>query len=116
MRRPRRDDGPLFANGWKPYRGEAPSVRGDSTSEAAAASKAATKAADERRVWDHIRNLGTWGATCDEVEVDLGLLHQNASARIRTLVLEGKLRDSKSTRLTRHKREAHVWVVVEVPF
>jgi hypothetical protein len=111
MRPPHPNNGPLFASNYEPYRGEAPSVRGDSTSEAAAASKSQTKAADERRVWDYIRHLGTWGATCDEVEVDLGLLHQNASARIRTLVLKGKLRDSKSTRLTRNKREAHVWVV-----
>jgi hypothetical protein len=37
--------------------------------------------------------LSSCGATCDEIEVSLGLLHQTASAEIRKLVLLGKLSD-----------------------
>ena len=51
------------------------------------------------------------GATCDEVESDIGMIHQSASARIRGLVKMGLLRESGSRRKTRRGRLAIVWVV-----
>ncbi len=53
----------------------------------------------------------TGGSTCDELEVKLGLIHQCCSARIRELALGGHIVDSGSTRLTRRRRKAIVWVV-----
>lgn len=51
------------------------------------------------------------GATCDEVEADIGMIHQSASARIRGLVQVGMLRPSGTQRKTRRGRRAIVWVV-----
>jgi DNA adenine methylase len=59
------------------------------------------------RVLVEIRERG--GATCDEVEVALDLRHQTASARIRELTVEDKIRDSGERRLTRSGRKAVVW-------
>lgn len=53
------------------------------------------------------------GATCDEVEVALGLRHQTASARIRELFLLGRIKDGEWERRTRSNRWAVVWVDVE---
>jgi hypothetical protein len=50
------------------------------------------------------------GATCDEVEVALGLTHQTASARIRELVLRGQVHDGGERRKTRSGRSAIVWI------
>lgn len=50
------------------------------------------------------------GLTCDEVEEITGMRHQTASARIRELVLENKIRDSQKKRLTRSNRKAVVYV------
>jgi hypothetical protein len=43
----------------------------------------------KRQILDLARAVGTF--TCDDVEASLGLLHATVSARIRELVLEGKL-------------------------
>lgn len=51
------------------------------------------------------------GATCDEVELQTGQKHQSASARIRELVLLGRVQDSGARRPTRSGRRAVVWVV-----
>jgi hypothetical protein len=101
------DDDPPPA---EPYGGRAPSVAGSATSEAAADSKLATKDSDEGRVYGYVVRAGERGATNDEIEAALGLIHQNASARTRTLVLKGRLRDSGRTRATRSGRQASVWV------
>jgi DNA-binding MarR family transcriptional regulator len=53
------------------------------------------------------------GATCDEIEVALGLLHQSASALIRRLVKQGSLRDTGQRRTTRSGRAAIVWGAVQ---
>jgi hypothetical protein len=107
-----RDDGPLFGGTPEPYGGRAPSVRGSGTSEAAAERKLPTKDSDEGRVLAFIVASGVRGATNDEIEVALGMLHQNASARTRTLVLKGRVRNSGVTRQTRSRRQASVWVAV----
>lgn len=48
------------------------------------------------------------GATCDEVEVALGLTHQSASPRITELKQRGLI-ESVSIRNTRSGRPAYVW-------
>lgn len=65
------------------------------------------------KIWRHIAALGDAGATCDEVEVTLNMRHQTASARIRELVLAGRLIDNNERRRTRSKRWANVYVVVK---
>lgn len=49
------------------------------------------------------------GATCDEVEVVLGLRHQTASARIRDLVIAKRIFDTGRRRLTRSGRKARIY-------
>ncbi|NNG46551.1 MAG: hypothetical protein HKM86_05470 [Deltaproteobacteria bacterium] len=49
------------------------------------------------------------GATCDEVEVGLGLRHQTASARLRELYLLGRLYQTDAKRRTRSGRKARVY-------
>lgn len=49
------------------------------------------------------------GATCDECETVTGLSHQTASARLRALVLKGKIHDGGTKRPTRSGRSAIVW-------
>jgi hypothetical protein len=50
------------------------------------------------------------GATCDEIEEELGLKHQTASARVRELSQRGLIVDSGDRRPTRSGRQAIVWV------
>lgn len=64
------------------------------------------------RIFVEVRERG--GATCDEIEVALGLRHQTASARIRELVEAGKLVDSDERRPTRSGRDAVVWTEATV--
>jgi hypothetical protein len=53
------------------------------------------------------------GATCDEIEVGLGMLHQTASSRINQLARDGWLRDTGDRRETRTGRLAIVWGAVQ---
>lgn len=87
-----------------------PYVSGSDTSEAAAEAKLPTAETDAARVLDLIRARGSHGATDDEVEATLGMLHQNASARRRGLFLQGHVVDSGARRMTRSGRKATVWV------
>jgi len=59
-------------------------------------------------VYDHIK-FQTFGATCDDVEVALGMKHQTASARIRELAQIGLIA-SRGVRKTRSGRNATVWM------
>ena len=88
-----------------------PYVKGSSTSKAAAES--VQSSASSLRLWIrlYIEGQEGRGATCDEIEVALGLRHQTASARIRELVQKGNLMDSGKIRVTRARRNAVVWVV-----
>jgi len=57
--------------------------------------------------------VGHGGATCDEVEVALGLRHQTASSLINHLFKNGRIREAfgeGATRKTRSGRSAIVWV------
>jgi DNA adenine methylase len=80
------------------------------TSRAAAISIAEVAGDLRARVLVEIRERAETGATCDEVEVYLGLKHQTASARIRELVLDNDIVDSARRRLTRSGHKAVVWV------
>lgn len=87
-----------------------PYVRGSATSKAAAVSQIHAVKADEARVLSYIQGCGYRGATDDEVEVALSMLHQTASARRRGLVLKDFVIDSGRTRPTRTGCHATVWV------
>jgi hypothetical protein len=87
-----------------------PYMPGSATSEAAAKAKAPTAVTDEQRVLTVIAVSAFDGATDDEIERTLGMLHQNASARRRGLVLKGLVVDSGRTRKTRSGRSATVWI------
>lgn len=89
---------------------EAPyAVRSDTSREAATAIRPHAKTLSEK-VFRWIEAKGHAGATCDEVEVGMDLLHQTTSARIRFLVIDGRLRDSKQRRRTRTGKAAAVWI------
>lgn len=89
---------------------EAPYIVDSDTSRQAAAEirPDATRLAEQILAW--IRARGARGATCDEVEVGMELLHQTASSRIRFLVIDGRLRDSTLRRQTRRGKAATVWI------
>jgi len=59
---------------------------------------------------------GNAGATCDDIEYCLGMLHQTASARIYELRRMCLLVDSGWRRLTRSGRKAAIWIVPSVQF
>lgn len=86
-------------------------VRGSDTSEAAAASVAPDAATLRAMVFGAIKRSGPIGKTCAEIEDQLGMRHQTASARIRELVLSGYLVDSGQRRKTPSNRDAAAWVV-----
>lgn len=62
-----------------------------------------------------IRARGPRGATCDEIETELNMRHQTASARIRELVLAGHVVDSQQQRKTRSNRNAVVYLALISP-
>jgi hypothetical protein len=94
-----RDDEPLY-----------PPSNGTDTSDAAAASVAPDTETIRGQVHDYVRAHG--GATCDDVEVSLGLRHQTASARLWELHHKmGLIVDSGQRRRTRSGRAAIVYVV-----
>lgn len=65
------------------------------------------------RVFSEIKALGR-GVTCDELEERLGYSHQTTSARIRELVLFGKIKDSGERAPTRSGRSARLYVPLPV--
>ena len=84
-------------------------VRGSDTSQSAAESLSDETVANMRgKVLAFVKE-SMIGATCDEVEVALCMRHQTASARLRELVLDGKLQDTGERRLTRSCRPARVY-------
>ncbi len=76
------------------------------TSHEAALSVAPSAATLRGAILARIKDTG--GMTCDEVEVDLAMRHQTASARIRELTLGNLIREG-GERLTRSGRKAIVW-------
>ena len=90
------------------YDGRAPHVAGSETSEAAGASVDRLSLRDQ--VYALILRRRT-GLTDDDIEDELLMRHQTASARRRELVLQGKVVDSGRKRPTRSGRLATVWVI-----
>jgi hypothetical protein len=63
----------------------------------------------QETVLEFIRGQGAHGATCDEVESGLRMLHTTASPRILELRKKGLVEDSGQRRKTRSDRSAKVW-------
>ena len=66
---------------------------------------------DETRILAVLERKALHGATCDEVEVELSLAHQTASARIKGLRDKGRLLKTATVRQTRRHRPASVYVL-----
>ena len=64
----------------------------------------------EQTVLQAIVARGIGGATCDEIEVELGMRHQTVSARFTKLAQDGKIEDTGWRRKTRSGRKAIVWI------
>jgi predicted ArsR family transcriptional regulator len=62
----------------------------------------------EERLMKFITYYGS--ATCDEVEVNMTITHQTASARLKGLADKGLIKDSGARRPTRRGRAARVYV------
>lgn len=60
-------------------------------------------------IFDHICLYGHHGATCDEIEQRLNIIHQTASCYIRVLAMEGQIEASGQTRESRFGRKVTVW-------
>jgi hypothetical protein len=69
----------------------------------------------QEMVLSHIINCGVTGATCEEVEKALDLMHQTCSPRVYELHRKGRIKDSGHRRLTSKKRLAIVWVTDNSP-
>lgn len=95
-----------------PYVRDIPFDSGSDTSYAAAVSQLERSDRDEYRVYEAITHSGLRGMNDSEIETQLGMLHQTASARRRGLVLKGLIVDSGRRRETRSGRTAVVWISV----
>ncbi|MET0167822.1 MAG: hypothetical protein ABW318_22865 [Vicinamibacterales bacterium] len=84
-------------------------VKGSDTSAAAAYSMAAGAQTLRRLVLEAMVAAND-GMTCDEAEVQLRMLHQTCSARIRELVLFEFLYDTGFRRKTRSDRSARIYM------
>jgi hypothetical protein len=90
----------------------APFVPGSTTSQAAAASLSPSALNQlERQVLDEIERSGQLGCTDKELEQRCKLSHETTSARRRTLVLKGFVKDSGLKRPTPSGRDATIWVL-----
>jgi hypothetical protein len=89
-------------------------TNGTDTSNAAADSMIDHVGRLQGEVIDQIRQRHLHGATCDEIEVALGLAHQTVSPRVYELHKKGLIVDSGLRRKTRSGRGAKVWVTAKV--
>ena len=85
-----------------------PGYSNQTTSKAAAESVEKDMGRLQQRIFDHIK---AQPSTAREVENALNLRCQTVTARIRELVLNGRLEDSGEKRLTDSGRKAIVWRV-----
>ena len=91
-----------------PYTGKlVPFVNVD-TSEAAAESQGSKAESDRERIFNAFKAVYPGGYTSDEIEAMFHMLHQTASARVRDLVLAGRVERTGDRRLTRTGRSAYV--------
>lgn len=103
------------------YLNEPGFVAGSQSSEEAAASMKESAASIRHKIWSYVAN-SPGGKTCDELEAELYLSHQTASARCTELKSLGyfiPLRDEitgeKIRRKTRSGRNADVHISVATP-
>jgi hypothetical protein len=66
-------------------------VRGNQSSFDGAVAAAKTKVAKQSVIENLVNNSGPRGLTCEEIEDKTGWLHQTVSARIRELIIEGRI-------------------------
>jgi hypothetical protein len=83
---------------------------GNEFSSAAHESIKGNKARDQAKIWTHVEALGEAGATCDEIEISLGMSHQTASARVSEMKRSGRLELNGEKRATRTGRNAGVYI------
>lgn len=95
---------------FEPYRGLPPYQESSETSELAAMSMIEAAPTLELRVEAFIIHRGSYGATDEEVCTALKIAINTETARRRTLVLKGRVKDSGFCRRNRSKRIATVWV------
>lgn len=86
------------------------------TSREAAESVADSVASLRAEIYRRILRAGDHGMTCDELEIEIGRIHESISARVWDLnggnvKLQQRIEDSGARRMTRRKRRAIVWVV-----
>lgn len=90
----------------------APYVPGSSTSKEAAYSVDAHVKVDKAQIFELVRQAGEHGLTCSEAIAATGGLHQSVSARIRGLVIDGLIVDSREKRpCVRSGRNHRVYVL-----
>jgi len=87
---------------------------GDVGFEVASVTSAAAAASISERALSRLESvvfqcLAATPATCDQLEVRTGLPHQTVSARLRGLVLRGRIVEAGYTLPTRSGRQAIVW-------
>lgn len=90
------------------YGGTPPHVDQDTSRDAAQAIRAPSPVLREQVFGVIVANNG---ATDDEVEVELTMRHQTASARRRELVIAGRVVDGGQRRPTRSGKNAIVWII-----
>lgn len=73
----------------------------------------AIKLTQRLRVEQAFRQAGRRGLTRDQVEADLGLSHQTATARVRELLLDGVVTETQLRRRTRSGRYAAVVMLTD---
>lgn len=83
------------------------------TSIAAGHSMAPFKPSLRAQIFLFVLRKGSYGATLDEIELEMGLKMQTCTARRKELEDRGLLVASGKYRLTRSGRRANVWVVPE---
>lgn len=88
-----------------------PFVKTSRTSKLAADSMKPHAGTIRERIFGEIELRGPLGLTCDELEQVCKLTHQTASARVRDLSKDYRIRSSGLTRATRSGRQATVWIV-----
>jgi hypothetical protein len=62
------------------------------------------------RMLDMIEEAEPRGVTCEDLEDALSAHHQSVSARLRDLLMQGRILDSGNTRETRSGRKARVYI------
>ena len=90
-----------------------PYVSHSSTSRRAAEFTRPRASTQRGRIYDFIEVQGERGATCDEVEKALGMIHATVSARITDLRRDGGIRCSGKIRKTANGADAQVYVLGE---